>query len=125
MKNKKEKPVCNKNFWIALDRLISESEIEIDRPKGSCHPRRNELIYPVDYGYLKGTLSSDNSGIDLYRGSREESIVDAIICIVDLYKKNSEIKILIGCTDEEKKIIYRIYSEYYEGLQGILLSRTN
>ncbi len=40
-------------FWKALERLVSESEIVIDRPKGSTHPRYADIVYSVDYGYLK------------------------------------------------------------------------
>lgn len=40
----------------------------------------------------------DGAGIDVWVGSDEKK-VDAIMCIVDLMKKDSEIKILIGCTE--------------------------
>jgi inorganic pyrophosphatase len=116
--------MCNEKFWALLDTLVKESEIEIDRPKGSRHPRREELVYPVDYGYLKGTLSSDNEGIDVFCGSAEGSLVDAIICIVDMYKRDSEMKVLVGCTEEEKEEIFKIYSVYYNGLQGVLIPRS-
>jgi hypothetical protein len=43
----------NKEFWSAIDRLVRESEIVIDRPKGSAHPRYSNFLYKVDYGYLK------------------------------------------------------------------------
>ena len=42
----------NMDFWDALDQLTADSEIVIDRPKGSAHPRFPNFIYPVDYGYL-------------------------------------------------------------------------
>lgn len=43
----------NDEFWNAIDELVSNSEIVIDRPKGSVHPRYTDFIYKVDYGYLK------------------------------------------------------------------------
>ena len=92
-------------FWKAVDSLVQESEIVIDRPKGSYHPRYPEIVYPVDYGYLKNTSSMDGGGIDIWRGAGVPGQVDAIICTVDLYKKDSEIKILIGCNSAEKKLI--------------------
>lgn len=105
-------------FWEALDVLVAETELVIDRPKGSRHPRFPELIYPVDYGYLKGTTAMDGGGIDLWIGSREDRKVAAIICIVDLFKKDSEIKLLLGCTDAEQELIYRFHndSEYMKGI---------
>lgn len=97
-------------FWDALDELVSISEIVIDRPKGTAHPKFPDFIYKVDYGYLKNTSSMDGEGIDVWVGTGEKKI-DAIICIVDLMKRDSEIKILIGCTEEEKNIVYRAHNE--------------
>ena len=111
----------NSNFWQALDRLVAESAIVIDRPKGSAHPRFPDFIYRVDYGYLKDTTSMDGAGIDVWVGSGEKT-VDAIMCIVDLMKRDSEIKILIGCTEEEKAIIYQTHNET-EFMKGILIRR--
>lgn len=49
--------IYNKEFWQAMDKLVSESELVIDRPKGSRHPRYPDIKYQVDYGYLNGTTS--------------------------------------------------------------------
>ena len=82
----------NGDFWKALDELVNNSEIIIDRPKGAAHPRYPDFIYKVDYGYLKDTSSADGGGIDVWVGSGEKKI-DAVMCIVDLMKKDSEIKV--------------------------------
>ena len=111
----------NEDFWNALDELVNTSEIVIDRPKGSAHPRFPNFIYRVDYGYLKNTASMDGAGIDVWVGSGERKI-DAIMCIVDLMKKDSEIKILIGCTEEEKMEIYRTHNET-QYMNGVLIRR--
>ena len=84
----------NEDFWKALDELVNSSEIVIDRPKGSAHPKFPDFIYRVDYGYLKDSTSMDGAGIDVWVGSGDKKI-DAIMCIVDLMKKDSEIKILM------------------------------
>ena len=99
----------NSKFWNALDDLIANSEIIIDRPKGTTHPKYPDFIYRVDYGYLKDTSSMGGAGIDVWVGSGEKQ-VDAIMCTVDLIKKDSEIKILIGCTEEEKAIICKTHN---------------
>lgn len=108
----------NPAFWQALDRLIDSSEIIIDRPKGSAHPRFPSRIYPLDYGYLAGTASMDGDGIDLWRGTDPAQHLDAVVCTVDLMKRDSEIKLLIGCTEEEMEIAYEFHndSEYMKGL---------
>jgi len=109
-------------FWQVLDRLVTESEIIIDRPKGTAHPRYPEFVYPLDYGYLSGTSSSDGDGIDIWRGSDPAERVDAIMCIVDLTKRDSEIKILLGCTEEEKMTVCCVHNET-EFMKGILIRR--
>jgi inorganic pyrophosphatase len=109
-------------FWKALDSLVRDSEVVIDRPKGSHHPRFNELVYPVDYGYLKNTTSMDGGGIDVWHGSDSSVKLDAIICIVDLKKKDSEIKIIIGCTPAEKALIMEFHNR--DGhMKGLLIER--
>ncbi|MPQ32651.1 inorganic pyrophosphatase [Clostridium estertheticum] len=112
----------NKGFWSMLDDLVSGSEIVIDRPKGSRHPKYTDMLYEVDYGYLKNTASMDGGGIDIWRGTDEKHEIDGIICIVDLLKKDSEIKILSGCTNSEKETIYKFHNKS-EFMKGIFISR--
>ncbi len=113
---------CHEDFWKALDELVNNSEIVIDRPKGSAHPGFPDFIYRVDYGYLKNTASMDGAGIDVWVGSAGKQI-DAIMCIVDLMKRDSEIKILIGCTEKEKAEVYRTHNET-QYMKGILIRRS-
>ena len=105
-------------FWQALEKLVAESEIIIDRPKGSRHLKYPDCVYPVDYGYLEGTTAMDGGGIDIWKGT-DGDYIDAIICTVDLLKRDSEIKILIGCTEEEKQLAIPD-NEY---MKGILIRR--
>ena len=114
--------VNTSEFWRALDKLVAESEIIIDRSKGSAHPRYPGFIYPLDYGYLKGTTAMDGGEIDAWRGSDSAGKLDAIMCIVDLVKHDSEIKLLIGCTEEEKAQVYEVHNET-EFMKGVLIRR--
>ncbi|GLB31331.1 hypothetical protein LAD12857_32540 [Lacrimispora amygdalina] len=112
----------NPEFWAALEQLANNSEIIIDRPKGSAHPKYPDFIYRVDYGYLKNTSSMDGQGIDVWSGTDKNKKIDAVMCIVDLMKRDSEIKILIGCTEEEKEIVFQTHNET-EYMKGILIRR--
>ncbi|MGC6173719.1 inorganic pyrophosphatase [Lacrimispora sp. 38-1] len=112
----------NPEFWAALDQLVNNSEIVIDRPKGSAHPKYPDFIYKVDYGYLKNTSSMDGQGIDVWAGTDKNKRIDAVMCIVDLMKRDSEIKILIGCTEEEKELVFQTHNET-EYMKGILIRR--
>ena len=92
-------------FWQTLDRLVAESRLVIDRPRGTPHPRYPEFIYPLDYGYLDGTRAADGDGIDVWIGSQPDRTLTAIVCTVDLIGRDAEIKLLLGCTGEEAQII--------------------
>lgn len=95
----------NEEFWSYLDKLVEKSQIVIDRPKDSTHPIYEEAIYPLDYGYLAGTTSSDGAGIDVWVGEQPEQSIVAIVCTVDLIKRDTEIKILVGCTEDDMRKI--------------------
>ncbi len=97
-------------FWQALDMLVETSTITIDRPKGSAHPRYPDFLYPLDYGYLAGTASGDGAGIDVWVGSLPEQRVTALLCTVDLGKRDAEIKLLLGCTQEEARDLLAIHN---------------
>ncbi|MDD4796333.1 MAG: inorganic pyrophosphatase [Eubacteriales bacterium] len=112
----------NNEFWDAIDKLVSASQIVIDRPKDTTHPTYPDFIYKVDYGYLKDTSSMDGGGIDVWKGTDQSVGVDAIMCTVDLGKRDSEIKILVHCSEEEKRIIYQTHNET-EFMKGILIRR--
>ena len=111
-----------KECWQAVDALVFSGEIVIDRPRGSAHPRYPSMIYEVDYGYVQGTSSMDGGGIDVWRGSLPTDRVDAIICTVDVLKRDSEIKLLIGCTEQEVSWIYAFHNKS-EYMKGILIKR--
>ncbi|GCE20262.1 inorganic pyrophosphatase [Dictyobacter kobayashii] len=114
----------NETFWQALETLITSSTIMIDRPKGSPHPRYPEVIYPLDYGYLSNTTSGDNDGIDIWQGSMPEKQLTAIIVTVDLAKRDSEIKLLIGCTAHEQQIVLAFHNKRPGAQSALLVERS-
>jgi inorganic pyrophosphatase len=99
-------------FWQRLDDLISTSKIVIDHPKDMPHPRYPEMVFPLDYGYLEGTTTVDGGGIDVWLGTAKHRRLTAIACTVDIKKKDAEIKLIIGCTEEEIKI----FDEFQNGV---------
>lgn len=110
----------DKAFWQGMNDLVKTSEIRIDRPKGSKHPRYTEVVYPLDYGYLKDTLSMDGDGIDVWQGSQPENELKGIMCIIDLMKREAEVKLLVGCTEAEIEAVYRFHNKW-ESMKGILI----
>jgi inorganic pyrophosphatase len=110
------------SFWAHLDSLIQSAELVFDRPKGSSHPRYPSVVYPLDYGYLAGTSGGDGHGIDVWRGTLAEGQLDAVVCTVDILKRDVEVKLLLGCTAEEKAkvCVFHNDSEY---MAAILVER--
>ncbi|MCO5196348.1 MAG: inorganic pyrophosphatase [Anaerolineae bacterium] len=100
----------NSTFWHALDILVQTHPIHIDRPAHSAHPRFPDIFYPFDYGYLDGTTSEDGSGIDVWRGSQVDDNVTAMVCTVDLFKQDAEIKLLLGCDSAECERIHAFHN---------------
>lgn len=97
-------------FWQRMDELVAACPLIIDRPRGSRHPRFTDFRYPFDYGYLSGTRASDGQSIDVWLGSLGTRTVMAVVCTIDLMQRNSEIKLLIGCTVEESKQIVALHN---------------
>jgi len=113
----------NPEFWIFLDRLVTDSRIVIDRPRGSVHPRCPELVYPLDYGYLEDTRAGDGAGIDIWVGTDPARTIVGILCSIDLYKRDAELKLLLSCSRAE---IETILSHTNTGLmQAELILRPN
>ena len=50
-----------------MDSIIGRKvQVIVDRPLGSAHPKHNSLIYPVNYGYIKGIIAGDGEDQDCY-----------------------------------------------------------
>ncbi len=89
----------NESFWNELDNLLNTFEIVVERKKNSAHPRFPDFIYPVDYGFVRGTKAGDGVDIDIWIGTAPEKEINGILCTFDPLKKDAEIKIVYACTD--------------------------
>lgn len=108
-------------FLHNFEKLLSENGITIDRPKGSRHPRYPDYAYPMDYGFINNTVSGDGHGIDVWVGSLGGNDVTGIIVTLDLLKRDSEIKVLAACTNEEMQIALNKANN--GGMSGILIKK--
>ncbi len=108
-------------FWEFLQRLVESSQIVLDRPKGSIHPRYPGQQYPVGYGYLEGTAAIDKGGVDIWVGSLAKKLVVGALCTVDLQKKDTELKIMYDCTDEEVASILKFAN--HDQMRALYLKR--
>ena len=49
--------------WSFLGKTVT---VTIDRPIGSVHPKHDDMIYPINYGYIDGVIAPDGEGLDVY-----------------------------------------------------------
>lgn len=99
-------PLYNREFWQQVHELTTLSEIVIDRPRKSTHPRYPNFVYPVDYDFLKNTKASDGNAIDIWVGTSAQDQINGILCTVDPIKKDLETTIVYRCTEDEIALIY-------------------
>lgn len=114
----------NAFFWQKLDSIYFASSIVITQAQGSTHPTFKNLVYPVDYGYLNETLSQDELGIAIYKGKGSAYLVEAILVAADILKKDIEVKLLVGCSQEEVERILRFVNQT-EYQKTIIVRRGN
>ncbi|MEF9920589.1 MAG: Inorganic pyrophosphatase [Erysipelotrichaceae bacterium] len=114
----------NAFFWQKLDTLFLSSKLVIDRPKNTCHYKYSNLIYPVDYGYLCDTTGSDQSPIDVFKGSIKSTLVKGLVISADILKKDCEVKLLIGCSEEEEHDIL-VFLNQTDFQKAVLIHRGN
>lgn len=109
----------NGYFWQKIDSLALSSNLVISQVQGSTHPKYLNMVYPVDYGYL-----TDIESIKVFKGSNKRSTVDAVMVVGDILKRDLEVKLLWGCTEEEEIEILRFINQT-DYQKGILVRRGN
>ena len=82
-----------------LKSLIGKKvHVYIDRPKGSKHPNYNNIIYPVNYGYIKEYTALDGEYQDAYVIGVDEPLEEfggEVIAIINR-KNDNEDKIIVA-----------------------------
>lgn len=65
-----ENYVVTAQYVLALeqcDRIIGcVVHVTVDRPMGSSHPKHNDMIYPLNYGFVPGVMAGDGDEQDAY-----------------------------------------------------------
>ena len=55
------------NSDLSKDLIIGKLvNVTVDRPIGSRHPKHQNIIYPINYGYIAGIIAPDNEEQDVY-----------------------------------------------------------
>ena len=91
--------------WHWWERLLSERGIVIDRPQGSAHPRFPDMVYPLAYGYIPGTVGGDGAEVDIFVGSGDTGLAAALITY-DPGKDDVELKLQWNATPAEEELAH-------------------
>jgi len=113
-----EASLPGERFWQHAERQLGAHELVIDRPAGSTHSRLPHVRCPLDDGYLAGTRAIDGGGVDAWRGSIATNRVTGVIITIEMFRRDAEVKLLVGCTEEEARQALAIHGQ---GSQAALL----
>ena len=113
--------------WAGWETLIRTNGITLDRPRGSAHPVFPEIVYPIDYGFVNGTTSSDGHEVDVFVGtaaprSAADGLVGAIYT-TDRRKGDRECKFLWNCTPAEIYLVNGFINYDRTLMEGTLMLR--
>ena len=101
----------NAFFWQKVDTLFLSGNLKMEKKKGEVHSTFGNLIYPTDYGHLVDAKSAGESGVSVYAGSLNRSEISALVIAADILTKELDVKLLIGCSDEEIEDILRFLNQ--------------
>ena len=94
--------------------------VVMDRPFGSKHPKHG-FIYPVNYGYIPGTISGDGEELDAYvLGEYKplESFTGRVIAIIHRTNDNDDKLVVVrdgkNYTDDQIRALTEFQEQYFE-----------
>ena len=97
--------------------LGQEVTVEMDRPLGTKHPKHS-FIYPVNYGFIPGTISGDGEELDAYvLGIFEplETFTGKVIAIIHRTNDDDDKLIVVPHDKEYSDDAIRALTEFQEG----------
>jgi inorganic pyrophosphatase len=108
--------------WKAWALCIEQNGITIERPRTTAHPDYPSVIYPLDYGSVNDTLSTDGEPLDVFVGRGTTGLVGAILT-TDHRQHDREIKLLYDCTPAEVYTAHGFINYDRTLLEGVLVLR--
>lgn len=94
--------------------LKKDITIYIDRPLGSTHHKYSNIIYPINYGYIKEIMALDNEYHDAYLLGVNKPVKEYIGKIYALIIREDDIEDkLIIVSDNKEYTIEELEKEVY------------
>ncbi len=98
-----DKLLNNGQFWQKIDSLLLSLEYQKVVDKNSAHPNYTSLVYPLEYGFLSDINEKNKKVCGVFKGSLNTMNCDCLIVCCDLLLTELDVKLLVGCSEEEKK----------------------
>jgi len=108
--------------WSRWDRCVEQRGVTIDRPFGSAHPDFPSVVYPLNYGFVPGTVGTDGDAVDAFVGGAEQGLV-GLLLTTDHRQGDREAKLLVDCTPSEIYTAHGFVNYDRSLLEGVLVLR--
>jgi len=108
--------------WERWETLIQTNGVKIERPAQEPHPDYPHIVYPLDYGFIPGTIATDGDAVDCFIGSGNTRLAGMILT-TDHREGDREVKLLIDCTPEEIYTAHGFINYDRTLLEGVLVMR--
>ena len=67
-------------------------KVTSDRPLGSCHPNHSDLYYPVNYGYIEGTIAGDGEAQDAYILGVDKPVTEFVGRVIAVIQRKNDVE---------------------------------
>lgn len=96
--------------------------VKMDRPLGMAHPKHG-FIYPVNYGYIPGTVSGDGEELDTYvLGEHKplDEFTGRVVAIIHRTNDNDDKLVVMrggrNYSDEQIRALTEFQEQYFESI---------
>lgn len=106
----------NKNY------LGEKVNVKMDRPLGCKHPKHG-FVYPVNYGYIPGTVSGDGEELDAYVLGVHEPLDEfegVVVAIIHRTNDNDDKLVVMpegkNYTDDQIRALTEFQEQYFDSV---------
>lgn len=75
--------------WSFLGKTVT---VTIDRQLGSVHPKHNDILYPINYGYIDGVIAPDGEELDVYIIGEERPLKEFTGRVIAIVHRENDIE---------------------------------
>jgi inorganic pyrophosphatase len=104
----------------AADYIGKIVTVKMDRPLGSAHPKHG-FIYPVNYGYIPGTVSGDGEELDAYVLGEHKPLDEfqgQVIAVIHRINDDDDKLVVMArgrnYTDDQIRALTEFQEQYFE-----------